>query len=323
MPYLCLNLRSIKINQSNNYIKVKVMNTNCSIRLLALILILLINPFGVFAQKELKVYISVDMEGVAGVVSTEHVRETGNDYNLARMWATQEVNAAIEGALEAGATTIVVNDSHGNMRNIIAHEVNPAARLISGTSKPLGMMQGLDESFHAVILIGYHGRAGSIDGVLDHTYSGASVHALKVNGIEIGEAELNALIAGQMGVPIVLVAGDRAACEQAKKLLHKNLVTIEVKEGIGRFAANSLVPQAAQKKIKEGVRKALENRQSIKPYKLDGPFTFDVDFLYSNQAAAAELIPGVNRTGPRSVKYTQPDFIEGFKLFTALVLVAR
>ncbi len=123
------------------------------------------------AKKEkLKVFISVDMEGIAGIVSVDHTSSDGKDYGIARRWMTEEANAAIQGALDAGATEIVVNDSHGGMKNLIASEINPNAYLITGSPKPLSMMQGIDETFDAVIFIGYHAKAGTKDGVLDHTY---------------------------------------------------------------------------------------------------------------------------------------------------------
>ena len=281
-------------------------------------------PFGfAYGQQELRVYISVDMEGVAGVTVSDQVTAGGGDYQMARMWTTQEANAAIQGALDAGATHIVVNDSHGGMRNILAHELNPAARLITGTPKPLGMMQGIDDTFDAVIFIGYHSRAGTANGILDHTYMGAAVYSLKINGHEVGESEMNALIAARYGVPVVMISGDRAVCEQVKGLLGEEVVTVEVKEGIGRFAANTLVPSEAQRKIRENARLALEKRAEIRPFHLDGPYHFEVNFLNSAQAEAAELIPGVERAAPRTVAYIQDDLIEGFRLFRALLSLAR
>lgn len=271
----------------------------------------------------LKVFISVDMEGVAGVVHGDHVSAGGRDYSMARRWTTAEANAAIEGALAAGATEIVVNDSHGGMRNIIASELNPAARLITGSPKPFSMMQGIDETFDAVILIGYHARAGSIDGVLDHTYSGASVYSVKVNGVELGESEMNALVAGYYGVPVVMIAGDEEACRQARGTLGDQLVTAEVKIGIGRYAANTLVPSVAQELIKEKTQVALERLSGMKVFNLNAPYRFDVDFLRSDQAQGAELVPGVERSGPRSVTFTMDDFVDGFQMFRALLVLAR
>jgi D-amino peptidase len=236
---------------------------------------------------------------------------------------TEEVNAAIRGALQAGATEIVVNDSHGSMRNVIISELNPAAYLITGSPKPLSMMQGIDETYDAVFLIGYHARAGSKDGVLDHTYSGGSVFSIKVNGMELGEAEQNALIAGCYDVPIVLIAGDKTVCAQAKISLGEDVETAVVKEGIGRYAAKSLTPKAAQALIEEKAKMALENRNRIKPLKLQPPYRFELTYLRSSMADAGELIPQVKRTGPRTVMYETEDYIEGYKLFRALISLAQ
>ena len=276
-----------------------------------------------YGKEKLKVFISVDMEGIAGIVNGDQTSSAGKDYGIARRWMTEEVNAAIRGALQAGATEIVVNDSHGSMRNVIISELDPAAHLITGSPKPLSMMQGIDETFDAVFLIGYHARAGSEDGVLDHTYSGGSVFSIKVNGMELGEAEQNALIAGCFDVPIVLVTGDQTVCGQVIKSLGEGIVTAVVKEGIGRYAAKSLTPKAAQALIEEKASNALENRSRIKPLKLQPPYRFELTYLRSSMADAGELIPQVKRTGPRTVMYETEDYIEGYKLFRALIGLAR
>ncbi len=291
--------------------------------LFTLLLMLLIQINSVFSQKGLKIYISVDMEGIAGVVAGTHLSEEGYDYNMARIWTTQEVNAAIEGAIAAGATEILVNDAHGSMRNILIYELNSAATLITGSPKPLSMMQGIDKTFDAAIFIGYHAMAGSKDGVLDHTYSGKTVYSLKINSIEVGESELNAAIAGYFGVPIVLVSGDKVLCEQVKNNMDKNIVVVPVKEGIGRHAAKSLTPAEAQKTIREKTKIAIEKRKSIKPFAFSPPYKFEISFLYSNQADMAELVPGVKRTAPRTVEFIQEDLIEGLRLFRAILLIAR
>jgi D-amino peptidase len=276
-----------------------------------------------YGQEKLKVYISVDMEGIAGVVNGEQTSSSGKDYGIARSWMTAEVNAAIRGALQAGATEIVVNDSHGSMRNVIISELYPKAQLITGSPKPLSMMQGIDETFDAVFLIGYHARAGSKNGVLDHTYSGGSVYSIKVNDMELGESEQNALTAGCFDVPIVLVTGDQTVCSQVKKSLGEEVETAVVKEGIGRYAAKSLTPKAAQDLIMRKAKRALQNRKKVKPLKLQPPYRFELTYLRSAQADGAELIPQVTRTGPRTVIYETDDYIQGYKLFRALVALSR
>ncbi len=276
-----------------------------------------------YSQKKLKVFISVDMEGIAGIVHGDHTSSSGKDYGIARRWMTEEVNAAIRGALEAGATEIVVNDSHGSMRNIIASELNPAAFLITGSPKLLSMMQGLDQSYDAVIFIGYHARAGTKDGVLDHTISGGTIYSIKVNGSEMSEAELNALIAGWHNVPVVLIAGDAEICKQTKKSLGGELEVAIVKRAVGRYAAKTLTPQKAQELIQKKTKIALEKRNKIKPFKQKAPYRFDVNFLRSSMADMAELIPQVERTGGRSVRFVIDDYIKGFKLLRALIYLAR
>lgn len=276
-----------------------------------------------YSQEKLKIFISVDMEGITGVVNGDQTSSSGNGYGLAREWMTGDANAAIRGAFQAGATEVVVNDSHGSMRNIIISKLDPRASLITGSPKPLSMMQGIDGTFDAVFLIGYHARAGSEDGVLDHTYSGGSVFSIKVNGMELGEAEQNALIAGCYDVPVVLISGDQTVCAQAKKSLGEGLETAVVKEGIGRYAAKSLTPQMAQKLIEETAGKALQNRSRTRPLKLEPPYRFELTFFRSSMADSGELIPQVKRTGPRTVMFETQDYIEGYKLFRALVSLSQ
>lgn len=270
-----------------------------------------------------KVYISADMEGIAGVVSSDQVVATGSDYPLARQWMTQEVNAAIRGALDAGATDITVNDSHGNMQNIIISELDPSARLISGVTKPLGMMQGIDETFDAAIFIGYHAGAGARDAVLDHTYSGAVVYSLKVNGLEVPELGLNALIAGHFNVPVVFVSGDRAACEEAKEILGSNVTVLAVKDGIGRYAANSMSLQQAQTLTRQKVKKALQDRNEKTPFRLAPPYVITLTYLRSSQADLATLIPGVKRLDARTVQITSDNILTGFQFLRALMAIGR
>ena len=284
---------------------------------------LLMPPINGLDQEKLKVYISVDMEGIAGVVDSEQVSSAGSDYNLARRWMTEEVNAAIRGALKAGATEILVNDSHGSMRNVIISELDQAASLITGSPKPLSMMQGIDGTFDAVFFIGYHARSGSEDGVLDHTYSSASVYSIKVNGMELGESEQNALIAGCFDVPVVLITGDHTVCEQVRKSLGEGLETAVVKDGIGRSAARSLTPARACQLIQQKAEMALKNRDRAKLFKFQPPYRFELTYLRSSMADAAELIPQVKRAGPRTVTYETEDYIVGYKLFRALIALAR
>jgi len=270
------------------------------------------------AQK-LKVFISVDMEGITGLTHSDQVSRTGSDYGMARKWMTEEANAAVQGALDAGATEITVNDSHGDMRNLILPDLHPAATLITGSPKPLSMMQGIDETYDAVVFVGYHPREGTIDGVLDHTMSSSTVYSVKVNGIEMPELGLNALIAGQYNVPVVFIAGDKAVCSQAKEILGDQIITVPVKEGIGRRAARTLPLSKAHQMIREGVKRGIEKRKEIKPYMLSSPYTFELSYFRSSQAEYPAVIPGVKRKNAKTVEFQTKDFVEGFKLMRALI----
>ena len=274
------------------------------------------------AQK-LKVFISVDMEGITGLVHSDQVGRGGSDYQMARRWMTEEANAAIQGALDAGATEVIVNDSHGDMRNLILVDLHPAATLITGSPKPLSMMQGIDASFDAVVFIGYHAKEGTIDGVLDHTISGGTVASVKVNGIEMPELGLNALIAGYYNVPVVFISGDKAVCDQAKEILGDRIVTVAVKEGIGKRAAKSMPLKKAHETIRQQVKVALEKRKESRVYKLNAPYRFELVYFRSSQAEMPANVPGVKRTGAKTIQFESNDVIEGFKFLRALIALGR
>jgi len=297
------------------------MHTRMIERVLALLLLISLLA-GITEAQKLKVYISVDMEGITGVVHGDQTG-AGPDYAMARKWMTEDVNAAIQGALDAGATEIIVNDSHGDMRNILLSDLNPAATLITGSPKPLGMMQGIDATVDAAMFIGYHAKAGTMDGVLDHTISGGTVYSVKINGIEMPELGINALAAGYFNVPVVLVTGDKAVCEQTKEILGDKVVTVAVKEGIGRYAAKTLSLEKSHQLIHQQAKAALEKRKDIKPYKLSTPYRFELTYLRSSQADNAMLIPGVKRINPRAVQIESDDYIVGYKFLRALIALGR
>ena len=194
-----------------------------------------------------KIFISVDMEGVSGVVHRDHTARDGQDYEMARRLMTLEANAAVEGAFEGGADEVVVNDSHGTLRSLLPELLDARARHIAGSPKPQSMMAGLDDSFDAALCVGYHARAGT-QGILDHTLSGG-MHDLRINGRSLGELGVNAGIAAYHGVPIVLVTGDTAATAQGTELI-PDIEVASVKEPLTRHAANCLSPSAAQDLIR-------------------------------------------------------------------------
>jgi D-amino peptidase len=262
----------------------------------------------------LKVFISVDMEGVTGVADWADVSRNGKDYDYFRKVMTREVNVAIEGAMAAGATDIVVRDAHGSARNILPELLDENARLIRAWSGgPKGMMEGVDESFDAVIFIGYHARAGTPDALLEHTSSG-SVMDFSVNGISMPEGGYNSLIAGSYDVPVVFVAGEKALCEQMQELLGE-VETVAVKEGIGAAAVN-LHPEVARRQIRAGVEKALGELQRYRPYRLDPPFTLVLTLKDEEMVHQGSHYPGATRTGDWQLSFTSDDFIEVIKAFS-------
>jgi len=274
-------------------------------------------------KPKLRVFISVDMEGIWGVVHADQTSPGTPEYGSARKWMAQDVNAAIQGAFFAGATEVVVNDSHGSMRNIDPGDLNPRATLITGTPKPLSMMQGIDASFQACFLIGYHAKAGTQDAILDHTISGSVVRYVKVNGVELPELGLNAAIAGYYGVPVVLVSGDTAVCRQAGEVLGQDVVTVAVKEAYGRTAAKLVPMIEARQKIEAGVKEALAKLSRAKPFKIAAPCTFELGYHLSAQAdMGAMLLPNVKRVDARTLSFTADDYIEGFKTLRALISLA-
>jgi D-amino peptidase len=270
----------------------------------------------------LKVYISVDMEGIWGVVHGEQTASDSREYGQARKWMAEDVNAVLAGLFEAGATEVVVNDSHGGMRNIVASDLDPRASLISGTPKPLVMMQGIDSSFAACLLIGYHAKAGSEAAILDHTISSASVRYIKINGRELPELGINAAIAGYFKVPVIMLSGDKETCRQAKDILGPDIVTVEVKEAYGRYTAKLLPRDEARRRLTEGAREALTKRSAAKTFVLSPPLQFELGVLNSGQADMPANLPGIKRVDARTLSFTAPDYIEGFKLLRALIALA-
>ena len=271
---------------------------------------------------KLKVYISADMEGICGVVHADQTNPGTPEYAAARKWMAEDVNAAVDGALRAGASEVVVNDSHGSMRNIDPGDLHPKAVLISGSPKPQSMMQGIDNSYDAVLFIGYHAGAGTQDATLDHTISGSVVQSIKVNGVELPELGLNAAIAGAYGVPVVFVSGDVAVCKQAKTILGSEVVTAPVKDGIGRTAARLVPFEEARRAIRDRVSDALRKIGQVRPFKVVSPCKFELQFYISAQADMAMYFPGVQRVNVRTVAFTSDDYLKGFRMLRGLIAIA-
>jgi D-amino peptidase len=271
----------------------------------------------------MRVYISVDMEGVAGVVHEDQTDPTdprhAGEYNRFRRLMTSEANAAVEGALAAGATRVLVNDSHWLMRNLLAEELHPAAELLSGGPKLRSMVEGVDLGFDAAMFVGYHAMAGTASAVIDHTYT-SIVHEVRLNGRPAGELAINAAFAGIHGVPVVLVSGDQALAAEAKDLLGDGVEAVVVKHAVGRFAARSVSPAESCRRIREGATAALRRRHE--PLELPPPIRLEVEFALTQMADMAELVPGSVRTGGRTVEYAHDDYREVFRAWRALYNLA-
>ena len=268
-------------------------------------------------QKKLKVLISADMEGLGGVVTWDvQADPKGREYEKFRRLMTQEVNAAVAGAADAGATAILVVDSHNDGQNIDIELLDRRARLIRGPLLPLDMVQGIDSTFDAVVFIGYHAREGAAEAVLAHTDNGRIVE--KLNGVEVPEAGMNAAIAGDFGVPVVFLSGDQTICQEARELLGP-IETVAVKHAIGFYSAEMLPPEESQRLIREGVRRGVERRAEIRPYKISHPVKLEIRF---NDVVISELVsylPGVERTSGNTIVFTGRDMTEVSK-FTLVAL---
>ena len=267
-----------------------------------------------------KVYISVDLEGIAGVVANSQTSPTGQNYEWARKLMLAETNAAIDGAFQGGASEVLVNDSHGPQTNLRADELDRRAQLVTGQPKPLGMTQGLDSSFDAAIYIGYHAPGSTANAVHGHTFSSA-LKTVKLNGKEVGEYGLNAMVAGYWGVPVVFISGDRAAIEMARDFI-PGVDGLIVKEGIGFYAARTMHPLEAREQITVGVRAALVKRTVRQPLKLALPITLEIELDELSHADQAELVPGMKRSG-RTVSYTAGDALTIYKVTRIIMALSR
>lgn len=278
---------------------------------LGVILLLVFFPALLAAQTgpKLKVYISADMEGLAGVVTRAQLGPGQFEYERFRELMTSEVNAAIEAALAAGASEIVVADSHGNAQNILVDKLHPAARLVRSWPRPLSMMEGIDATFDAVIFIGYHAGAGTPEAVLAHTFSSRRILWMKLNGVTVPEAGFNAAIAGHFGVPVVMIAGDQTAIAQTRALLG-NIEAAEVKHAIGLTSAINLHPERARQLIRERTRTALARLKDFKPYRLTPPITLEIAFKNIADAELLAMLPGVERPQPNVIRFRGKDMVE-------------
>lgn len=274
----------------------------------------------------MRVYLSIDMEGIAGVVHEDQTNPVdprcAAEYGRFRRLMTLEANAAIEGALAGGAKRVLVNDAHWSMRNLLAEELHPGAELLSGGPKEWSMMEGIDAGWDLAGLIGYHAKAGTANAILDHTYTDRILD-VRLNGTSVGEIGLNAALAGVFGVPISVITGDKATGLEARALLGDRVQTIAVKEAISHGAARHLSPETARALIRDSMREVVEDARRngvarAKRFVLPAPTTIEVDFARTVYADHAAMAPGLFRTGGRTVSARHEDYREVFRAFRTM-----
>ncbi|MCG5214391.1 M55 family metallopeptidase [Streptosporangium sp. KLBMP 9127] len=263
---------------------------------------------------------SVDMEGVTGLTDPEEMRAGGRGYERGCELMTADANAVIGGAFAAGAESVLVNDAHGSTKNLRIDLLDPRATLIRGPGKPMRMGQGLDASHRAACFVGYHAMAGVQHGVLNHTWMGKEIQNVYLNGEVCGETRVVASYAGFLGVPVVLVTGDEAVCEEARSLLG-DVETVAVKDGIDKFAAELLPPSVAQARIGDGARRALNRLPDFTPYQTAPPYTLGIEWNSTAIAAGCALIPGVKTVGPRHIEFVTDDFAQIMALFGIFAMI--
>lgn len=281
--------------------------------LICFVLVLLASVSSVEAQtKKMKIYISADMEGVVGAVSADQLSPGGFEYQRFREFMTAEVNAAIEAAFEAGATEIVVSDSHGNAQNLLIEKLPESILLVRGFPRPLVMMQGIDETFDGVIFLGYHSSTTNPEGVRAHTMSSARLADVRLNNISMTEGGFNAAIAGHFDVPVIMVSGDDAAVKEVSSLLG-GIEGAVVKWNYGFHSAKTLMPDAAYALIREKVKSAIGRIGEFKPYKLKTPVQLDVRFKNYRPSELLSYLSIVERTDSHSIRFMGRDMIETSK----------
>lgn len=273
----------------------------------------------------MKILIAADMEGVTGVVHWDQVYPSHPEYSRFRKLMTADVNAAVRGAFAGGATSVSVVDGHNNSRNILIEDLDPRATLYSGSPMPLSMVHGVDQDVDAVFFVGYHARIGAQNANLDHTWSDERIFGLSLNGRLVGESALNGAVCGHFNVPVIMVSGDQTVCAEVRDFFG-DVETAVVKKAIGRMAAECYPPAVTEKLIEgaaENAVKRLLAKQAPAPFKFDTPITMVADFVQSEMADKAMIMPGAKRLEDRKVEYVANDMVTIYFAFRTLLALAR
>jgi D-amino peptidase len=269
----------------------------------------LLLPGATSGQEVLRVYISADMEGVAGTVTSDQLGPAGFEYQKFREIVTNEVIAAIEAARAAGATEILVSDSHGNGENLLVDRLPQDIQLVRSWPRPLMMMQGIEEGFDAAVLIGYHASTTNTRGVRAHTMSSANLTAIRLNGVDMPEAGISAAIAGDFGVPVVMISGDDAIAEEAGALLG-DIETAVTKWSYGFHSARTILPEASYALIGQKVKAALDRLGDFHPYRVEGPINLEISFKNYMPAEVLAYLPNVERVDSHTIRFVGRDMTE-------------
>jgi D-amino peptidase len=270
----------------------------------------------------MKIYISTDIEGTSGIVDWDQVIGDGPDYQYGRGLLMDEVNAAIDGAMEGGATEFVVNDSHAAMRNLLPRELHGRASLITGRFKPLYMMQGLDASADGVFLIGYHGSIGADPAILSHSYNPRTIWETRLDGEIVGESGLNALVAAYLDKPIALISGDEATAQEAERIAATG-ERVVVKQSVSRFAAYNLHPDEACERIRAAAKRAVERLDNMHAPRFASPTELEITFLTADMAGMAAWISGVRRKGTRTVVLEDANPLNLYQRFVTIIYLTK
>jgi D-amino peptidase len=273
----------------------------------------------------MNVLVSVDIEGITGVIHADMMAPSQREYDRGRKLMTDDANAAVEGLSQAGADYILVIDGHGPMRNLIFEDMHPGAHLMTGSANVRAhcQLEGANtRDFEAAVFVGYHAMAKTYRAIHPHTIAGAAVHELRINGIPHGETGVNAAVLGSMGIPVVMVTGDTTTCAEARYFLGNQIETVAVKDAVGRNSAICRPPSATLPEITAAAKKALENRDNVPPYQPESPLQFEIDFLNMLQCERASQVAGVERVSPITIRVDGDDPWEQYRVLWAALRMA-
>lgn len=273
----------------------------------------------------MRFYVSADIEGICGVVSREHTRPGGFEYEAARDWMTQSTIAVCEAARAAGATEVIVSDSHGNGQNIRMEALPDYVQLVRSWPRPLGMMQGIEVGrFAGCFLVGYHAGGSNPDGVLSHTMSSEFIHEIRLNGAVASEAVISAALAGAHGVPVLMVASDDVGVAEMRAQLGDPLAGAVLKHAYGSYSALNPSLSVALSRLRAATADAVALVGAVRPYRIDGPIELEITLRTRFVAEWLSYLPEVERRGAYAIRYHAVDIVavSRFLMFLAFARLA-